>query len=166
MSIAPWIDDVALRTPDKIALHCAGLRCSYAALAHRIGERAAALHGAGVGRGDIVAWLGYNGSAQRSGFDQQAQLVDVLDVLPAQVRHREAAPLVAEQALGGQPRHRLAHRGARHAEQSGELFLLQRLPGLDGSAPQLLAQRVVNALRQGGVPFEGLEDVVHGRLKS
>ena len=64
MSIAPWIDDVALRTPDKIALRCAGLRCSYAALAHRIGERAAALHGAGVGRGDIVAWLGYNGSAQ------------------------------------------------------------------------------------------------------
>jgi fatty-acyl-CoA synthase len=64
MGIAHWIDDVAARAPERIALRCAGLQCSYAALARRIEQRAATLHGAGVESGDVVAWLGYNGSAQ------------------------------------------------------------------------------------------------------
>ena len=55
---ADWIADSAARTPDKVALACGEDTSSYAALARRVETIAAALAGAGVGRGGCVAWLG------------------------------------------------------------------------------------------------------------
>ena len=58
MGFADWIATSAARTPDKPALVCGAETASYAALAQRVDRVAAALAGAGVGRGACVAWLG------------------------------------------------------------------------------------------------------------
>ena len=64
MDLSDWIDRHAAFTPDKLALACAGQRCTYAALARAIARTAAALAACGVSRGDRVAYLGYNGIEQ------------------------------------------------------------------------------------------------------
>ena len=58
MGFADWIADSATRAPDKTALVCGDDAPGYAALAQRVERIAAALAGAGVGRGERVAWLG------------------------------------------------------------------------------------------------------------
>ncbi len=60
---AEWIAASARRTPYKTALRCDGQTLSYAALARRVEDAAAALARAGVGRGACVAWLGRNSAA-------------------------------------------------------------------------------------------------------
>jgi len=60
MGFADWIAANARRTPDKVALRCGSHALSYAVLATRCDESAAALAAAGAGRGDCVAWLGLN----------------------------------------------------------------------------------------------------------
>jgi fatty-acyl-CoA synthase len=60
MGIADWVAQAAARTPAKVAIHYDGGQLSYAKLARRIDEFAAALRAAGIERGDTVAWLGQN----------------------------------------------------------------------------------------------------------
>ncbi|MEQ1806867.1 MAG: AMP-binding protein [Burkholderiaceae bacterium] len=60
LPVAEWIAASARRTPHKAALRCNGQTLSYAALALRVEDAAAALAAAGVGRSACVAWLGRN----------------------------------------------------------------------------------------------------------
>jgi fatty-acyl-CoA synthase len=64
MDLSDWIERQAAFAPDKAALVVPGRRLSYADLADAIGRTAAALAAAGVGAGDRVAHLGYNGAEQ------------------------------------------------------------------------------------------------------
>jgi len=64
MDLSDWIERQAAFAPAKAALACAGRRLSYADLADEIGRTAAALAACGVGQGDRVAHLGYNGIEQ------------------------------------------------------------------------------------------------------
>ena len=63
MELADWIAANARRTPDKVALRFEGEALSYAALAQRVDQIAAALAASGLTRGDCVAWLGLNSPA-------------------------------------------------------------------------------------------------------
>lgn len=60
MTIDAWIVDAAAKAPERTALIFGGDTLSYADLARRIDARAAELVGAGVARGDRVAWYGLN----------------------------------------------------------------------------------------------------------
>jgi fatty-acyl-CoA synthase len=61
MDLSNWIERWAAFQPDKVAIRFADGDWTYAALAIRIAAAARALkHGLGVGRGDRVAFLGYN----------------------------------------------------------------------------------------------------------
>jgi fatty-acyl-CoA synthase len=61
MDVSRWIERHAAFTPDKPAIRFGGRALSYAALDLRVRELARSLkHGLGVGRGDRVAFLGYN----------------------------------------------------------------------------------------------------------
>ena len=64
MDLSDWILHQAAFAPAKAALTCADRRLSYADLAREIEATAAALAACGVGRGDRVAHLGYNGIEQ------------------------------------------------------------------------------------------------------
>ena len=64
MDLSDWIDRHAAFAPEKLALACAGQRCTYAQFARAIARTAAALDACGVSRGDRVAHLGYNGIEQ------------------------------------------------------------------------------------------------------
>lgn len=64
MDLSDWIERQAAFAPDKVALVCAGATYRYAELARAIGRTAAALAASGVGRGDRVVHLGYNGVEQ------------------------------------------------------------------------------------------------------
>ncbi len=64
MDLSDWIDRHAAFAPGKIALVCAGREWAYADLAREIGQTAAALAACRVGRGDRVAYLGYNSVEQ------------------------------------------------------------------------------------------------------
>lgn len=62
MDLSRWIDRHAAFTPAKPAIRVDGQALSYAALSARIGAVARGLkHGLGIGRGDRVAYLGFNG---------------------------------------------------------------------------------------------------------
>jgi fatty-acyl-CoA synthase len=60
MDLSQWIEQRALRSPQKPALRYGGAEIGYAALASRIASFASALAARGVGRGDRVGWLGLN----------------------------------------------------------------------------------------------------------
>jgi fatty-acyl-CoA synthase len=61
VDISRWIERHAAFTPDKPAIRFAGRELSYAGLELRVRDLARGLkHTLGVGRGDRVAWLGYN----------------------------------------------------------------------------------------------------------
>ncbi|MDF0603598.1 AMP-binding protein [Psychromarinibacter sp. C21-152] len=60
MTIDRWIAEAAARHPEKPALVFDGDVLDYAGFAARIALREAELRGAGVGRGDRVAWYGLN----------------------------------------------------------------------------------------------------------
>lgn len=60
MSVAHWIATQARRQPGRTALRCDGDALTYAGLARRVDDAAAALAQAGVGRGERLAWLGLN----------------------------------------------------------------------------------------------------------
>ncbi|HMM85252.1 AMP-binding protein [Azohydromonas sp.] len=60
MSVAQWIATQARLRPGSTALRCDGQALTYADLARRVDDAAAALARAGVGRGDVLAWLGLN----------------------------------------------------------------------------------------------------------
>ncbi len=60
MDISNWIDRHAGFTPDKTAIWFEGEDISYAAMADRVGKRAAMLASLGVKKGDRVAYLGFN----------------------------------------------------------------------------------------------------------
>lgn len=60
MSVAQWIAAQARLRPGRTALRCDGQALTYAELARRVDDAAAALALAGVGRGDVLAWLGLN----------------------------------------------------------------------------------------------------------
>jgi indoleacetate---CoA ligase len=64
MDLSDWIERQAAFAPGKAALACAGRRLSYADLAHLIAQTASALAASGVGRGDRVIHIGYNGIEQ------------------------------------------------------------------------------------------------------
>jgi len=64
MDLSDWIERQAAFAPEKTALVCAGRRLGYADLAREVGRTAAALADCGVGHGDRVAHLGYNGVEQ------------------------------------------------------------------------------------------------------
>lgn len=60
--LSRWIDRHAAFTPDKPAIRFEGTELTYAALADRVAAVARALkHRLGIGRGDRIAYLGYNG---------------------------------------------------------------------------------------------------------
>ena len=65
-TVGDWLIAAASRDPDKVALRCDGEAPSYAELAQRCDAIAAALAGAGIGRGDCVGWLGLNSIAMLS----------------------------------------------------------------------------------------------------
>ena len=64
MDLSDWIERQAAFAPTKTALICAGRRLSYADLAQLIGRTASALAHCGVGCGDRVVHIGYNGVEQ------------------------------------------------------------------------------------------------------
>jgi fatty-acyl-CoA synthase len=66
MDLSDWIERQAAFAPGKTALVVPGRRWSYAELAREVWRTTAALAAAGVGPGDRVAHLGYNGSEQIS----------------------------------------------------------------------------------------------------
>jgi indoleacetate---CoA ligase len=60
MDLAHWIERSAAFAPDKLAIRFADRDLSYAAFAERIRLTGARLAALGVGRGDVVAYLGRN----------------------------------------------------------------------------------------------------------
>jgi fatty-acyl-CoA synthase len=64
VDLSMWIERQAAFAPEREALVVPGRRWRYAELAREIERTAAALAAAGVGRGDRVAHLGYNGAEQ------------------------------------------------------------------------------------------------------
>jgi fatty-acyl-CoA synthase len=60
VALADWIAVNAGRTPDKAALRFERQTLSYAGMAARCEQIAAALQAAGLARGECVAWLGLN----------------------------------------------------------------------------------------------------------
>ena len=58
--LADWLAQRAALTPQKIALRCEGRELSYGQLAQLQNDYIRSLAAAGVGRGDCVAYLGYN----------------------------------------------------------------------------------------------------------
>ena len=60
MDLSHWIERHARFAPDAVALRFEGREISYAQFARRIAKASAALAGLGVGRGDVVAFLGLN----------------------------------------------------------------------------------------------------------
>ena len=61
MNLADWIDRRAAFAPERVAIRFEGREITYAGLAERMARLAAALGGGlGVGRGDRVAFLGFN----------------------------------------------------------------------------------------------------------
>ena len=61
MEISRWITHAALWDSDKVAIHFEGDSLTYGGFAQRIAKLAGALRELGVGAGDRVAHLGYNG---------------------------------------------------------------------------------------------------------
>ncbi|CAG0958846.1 fatty-acyl-CoA synthase [Burkholderiales bacterium] len=64
MDLSEWIERQAAFAPAKTALVCAGVASSYAEFARAIDRVARALAACGVGPGERVAHLGYNGGEQ------------------------------------------------------------------------------------------------------
>ncbi len=60
MTLDHWVYAAARHTPDKLALCCGEQTLSYADMAIEVTARAHALAGAGIRRGDRVAWYGIN----------------------------------------------------------------------------------------------------------
>lgn len=60
MDLAHWVERSAAFTPDKLAIRFAGDDLDYAAFAGRIRHTSRRLAALGVGRGDMVAYLGRN----------------------------------------------------------------------------------------------------------
>ena len=60
MQLAQWIERNACFAPDALALQCGTQRYSYAQLARRIDLIAGRFMALGLGRGDVVAFLGLN----------------------------------------------------------------------------------------------------------
>ena len=60
MDLAHWVERSAAFTPDKLAIRFAGDDLNYAAFAERIRRTGSRLAALGVGRGDLVAYLGRN----------------------------------------------------------------------------------------------------------
>lgn len=60
MTIDSWITDHARTTPNKAALNFGGETITYAEFETRIAEKAAELTGAGIVKGDRIAWYGLN----------------------------------------------------------------------------------------------------------
>ena len=60
MDLARWIERSAAFTPDKLSIRFAGDDLNYAAFAERIRRTGSRLAALGVGRGDLVAYLGRN----------------------------------------------------------------------------------------------------------
>lgn len=58
MQLAQWIERNACFAPDVLALQCGTQRYSYAQLARRIDLIAGRFVALGLGRGDVVAFLG------------------------------------------------------------------------------------------------------------
>ena len=61
MEISRWITHAALWDSDKVAIHFEGDSLTYGGFAQRIAKLAGVLRELGVGAGDRVAHLGYNG---------------------------------------------------------------------------------------------------------
>ncbi|GAA4774696.1 long-chain fatty acid--CoA ligase [Actinomycetospora chlora] len=91
--IADWVARRAVRRPDATALVdvATGARHTYAALDRRVGARAAALAGLGVGPGDRVALLGENSAAYLEWLFDAARL----GAVSVPVNHRLAPAEVA-----------------------------------------------------------------------
>ena len=64
MDLSDWIDRQADFAPGKAALRFEGEAISYRDFATRIARTAGALRAMGVGRGDCVAYLGFNSPQQ------------------------------------------------------------------------------------------------------
>ena len=60
MTIDGWIAEGARRHPDRLAIGFADQPLTYGAFDKLIATRAAQLHAAGIGKGDRIAWLGFN----------------------------------------------------------------------------------------------------------
>ncbi len=60
MQLAQWIDRHACFAPDALALQCGATRYTYAGFARRVDEVAGRFAALGLGRGDVIAFLGLN----------------------------------------------------------------------------------------------------------
>jgi fatty-acyl-CoA synthase len=74
VQVGRWVHRVAENEGAKPALRFNGETIGYAQLARRIDELAGAYAAAGVGRGDIVAWLGWNSPAMLASLFACARL--------------------------------------------------------------------------------------------
>ena len=74
MNLSDWIERNAGLMPDKAAIRFPGGDVSYAELAQQVARLAAALSAAGVGRGDCVAFLGFNSPQMLALFFSCARL--------------------------------------------------------------------------------------------
>lgn len=60
MTIDGWIAEGAKRHPGRLAIDFADQPLTYRAFNDQVETRAAQLHAAGIGKGDRIAWLGFN----------------------------------------------------------------------------------------------------------
>ncbi|MFO1284676.1 MAG: AMP-binding protein [Burkholderiales bacterium] len=96
MDLAGWIDRQAAFAPHKTALVCDRRRLSYAELADEVAAVARALAAGGVGPGERVAHLGYNGAEQISLFFACARLGALFVPLSWRLAPPEHAAMLAD----------------------------------------------------------------------
>ena len=89
MNICRWIDWWANRTPDKAALRHERGTVSYREFRANIAKTAATLQSLGVGEGQRVAWLGYNGPEFLTTFFACAHLGAIIVPLNLRLAPRE-----------------------------------------------------------------------------
>jgi hypothetical protein len=115
----------------------------------------------------LLAVVALRRLAQGFGLQEQAQLVDVLQVALRERRHGEAAAVRLDQPLAREAPERLAHRRARHAQAGGERRLAQRFSPAHLSGAQVFAQQLVHPLAQRGGALDARQELLHAcSLKS
>lgn len=96
MTIDAWIANGALAHPAKLALECGEVSYSYRAFEAAIHERANGLVGAGIERGDRIAWYGLNDAEVFVLLFACARIGAILVPLNWRLAEAEIATIVAD----------------------------------------------------------------------
>ena len=110
-------------------------------------------HAGQIGRAAHFA----DGNARRSGFEQEAQLVDLFDIGVGEFGDHKAAPLDHDHAFAFEAGQGFAHGGAGNAQLGGEADFLKALAGADLVAADVVAQLVIDPVGEAGRSFKGLD---------